>query len=134
MGNQGLDFLDSPKAVADRALVLDYLRTRARVSGDTAAVCAQKLVQDYEGKIRELSSEKIPAVVLPRIELHTRDVNGMRTEHVFRGEHSIYTFLTNDGLSDEEEVLLLIQDGICLYSALQSDHALTAEDMIGFFA
>lgn len=61
-----------------------------------------------------------------------RDVNGKRYRWSFKNEQQAYKACCED-ISEEDEILVVVQDGVCVYSALQSD-AITAEDLVGFFA
>lgn len=60
-----------------------------------------------------------------------RDSNGKRS--LLQGNASaIYEKLMNPGL-DDNEILLVTYDNICVYSALAND-PIDIEDLIGFFA
>ena len=60
-----------------------------------------------------------------------RDSNGKRS--LLQGNASaIYEKLVNPGL-DDNEILLVTYDNICVYSALAND-PIDIEDLIGFFA
>lgn len=61
-----------------------------------------------------------------------RDVNGKRYRWSFQNEQQAYKACVKD-ITEEDEILIVIQDGVCVYSALQSN-PITAEDLVGFFA
>lgn len=67
-----------------------------------------------------------------QIQITTRDTNGKRSIVDCNGRHAAMKYAQT--LTDEDEILIVSQDGMCLYSALQSDNALTADDLTGFFA
>ena len=67
------------------------------------------------------------------VEIYVRDING---------KHSIWQFDWSEGSSDfyqiaetsaEEEILLILFNGTCIYSQLASG-PITWEDVVGFFA
>ena len=62
----------------------------------------------------------------------TRDVNGKRTDHFLRWD-KVYSYVP-DNISDEDEILLVIVEGSCIYSGLWTVNLLTKEELIGFFA
>lgn len=78
------------------------------------------------------------AVTLPpaedTIRFHIRDCNGRRDILEFRNEAEVLRWAEEDMVEDDE-ILLITQGSICIYSGLQSDPMmkLTAEDLTGFF-
>lgn len=69
------------------------------------------------------------------ISVTIRDTNGVRSTSTFRGPNDLIKALVNDGwLTEQDEILIVGQDGMCLYSALCSIDALSVEDLIRFFS
>ena len=68
------------------------------------------------------------------IRIQTRDCNGKRETLEFSGPAAVYQWAESE-MTDEDEILVITQGNVCLYSGLQADPtmALTAEDVTGFF-
>ena len=65
-----------------------------------------------------------------------RDITGKRKEIYEQTPNLMYQSLLelyHSGLDDNDEILMVTQDHMCLYSALGNDHPITLEDLIGFF-
>ena len=62
----------------------------------------------------------------------TRDVNGKRTDHFLRWDN-VCSYVEST-FTDEDEILLVIVEGSCIYSELGSVDSLTVDDLTGFFA
>ena len=71
------------------------------------------------------------------ITITIRDINGARTifEYETRSEiiESLNDAIENSIITDEDEILLVTQDSMCLYSALSAPHPITIDDLTGFF-
>lgn len=63
----------------------------------------------------------------------TRDVNGKRNYHYLRWDNVCDYVKNEEGLHDEEILMVMVND-ICIYSALQDHKMLSWEALIGFFA
>lgn len=67
------------------------------------------------------------------VQVHTRDINGQRdTFHA--PEWDVCEVFSGEEFSEDLEIQMVFYDGACIYSALGSDHPITWEDLIGFFA
>lgn len=62
----------------------------------------------------------------------TRDINGRRTCHYLQWDEVCSYIDKNESLQDEE-ILMVIAGGVCVYSGLQHD-GIVWEDLVGFFA
>jgi hypothetical protein len=74
---------------------------------------------------------------MEEVAIVTRDVNGKRIKLEYLWEN-VCAFIRGHGglarnIHDDDEILLITIDGICVYSALTSP-AITWEDVTGFFA
>ena len=74
---------------------------------------------------------------MEEVTIITRDVNGKRTKLEYLWD-SICSFINGHGgieanIHDDDEILLILVDGICIYSGL-TDNPITWEDVSGFFA
>lgn len=69
------------------------------------------------------------------IRFHIRDCNGHRDILEFRNEAEVLRWAEKD-MSEDGEILLITQGGICIYSGLQADPTLTltSDDITGYFA
>lgn len=67
--------------------------------------------------------------------IHTRDCNGRRDIIECRNNDEVLHWAEEE-MSEEDEILLITQGGICIYSGLQADPTLTltSDDITGFFA
>lgn len=63
----------------------------------------------------------------------TRDVNGERNGHYLRWD-KVCDYINKDNSIREDEILLVLADGVCIYSGLQYDGELNWDDLVGFFA
>ena len=61
----------------------------------------------------------------------TRDINGLRTNHCLHWD-SVCTYI-QENFTDEDEIMLVIVEGACVYSYLSSNE-ITIGDLLGFFA
>lgn len=61
----------------------------------------------------------------------TRDINGKRESHFLRWD-KVCEYI-QENFTDEDEILLVIVEGSCVYSYLASD-SITRGDLLGFFA
>lgn len=66
------------------------------------------------------------------IDILVRDINGKRGTICRLSRSEIIDAIKED-ISDDDEILLVMQDGMCIYSALGSDHSITKDDLTGFF-
>ena len=62
----------------------------------------------------------------------TRDINGRRTEYHFDNQSQLASSHV-EIYDKEEEILLILWDGICIYNALNSEPIIW-EDIAGYFA
>lgn len=62
----------------------------------------------------------------------TRDENGKRTDHFLRWD-KVCSYVQKN-FTDEDEILLVIVEGTCIYSSLWTIDIMDLEDLIGFFA
>ena len=60
-----------------------------------------------------------------------RDINGRRTNHFLRWD-SAYDYIQSD-ITDEDEILLVIVEGACIYSSLSED-SISKFALLGLFA
>lgn len=68
------------------------------------------------------------------IEIYTRDINGKRNNITFSSWDDVYSYIDrNINDLEEEEILLITYDDICIYSQL-GNTPIDWEDVIGFFA
>ena len=63
----------------------------------------------------------------------TRDVNGKRNYHYLRWGN-VCSYIENDEALRDEEILMVMVNDICIYSALQDHKMLSWEALVGFFA
>lgn len=61
----------------------------------------------------------------------TRDCNGKRTNHCLHWD-SVCEYV-DETFTEEDEILLVIVEGTCIYSAL-SNEEIVVDDLTGFFA
>lgn len=64
-------------------------------------------------------------------EIHTRDINGNRSYH-YLDVDTAYDYI-REQLTDEDEILLVLREGTCIYSSLMAP-PITKEELMGFFA
>ena len=62
-----------------------------------------------------------------------RDVNGNRDIIEFDNEYAVYEWAWSGKVTKEDEILIVAQGNLCLYSALMATYVLTADDLTGFF-
>lgn len=70
--------------------------------------------------------------------IHTRDVNGKHILHKMPDISQVCEYidemlLSPNSSAGEEEILMVVVDGICIYSQLGND-PITWDDILGFFA
>ena len=63
----------------------------------------------------------------------TRDENGKRTEHYLRWDN-VCDYIDKHDFADEDEILLVIVEGTCIFSGLWTVNQLTWTELQGFFA
>lgn len=69
-----------------------------------------------------------------KISILVRDCHGRRKTLEFESRHQVLAWAEDeDKLTEEDEILIITQGNICLYSGLMSDSMLTADDITGFF-
>ena len=69
-----------------------------------------------------------------KITIIYRDVNGKREIIEFDNEASVLSFIDEENLSEEDEILIVAYGHLCLYSALTASYPLDIDDLTGFFA
>ena len=66
-----------------------------------------------------------------------RDDNGKRKEISHQTHtllyHALIDEIKNSQITEEDEVLLVIQDGMCLYCELGASYSITIDDLLAFF-
>ena len=68
------------------------------------------------------------------INILIRDINGKRTEYKFPNRENLIWFLNTESPNNEDEILLVIWDGKCIYNQLSTAFPILWEDIVGFFA
>ena len=69
------------------------------------------------------------------ISVTIKDANGVRSTSTFHRPNDLIKALVNDRwLTEQDEILVVGQDGMCLYSALCSINDLSIEDLVQFFS
>lgn len=63
----------------------------------------------------------------------TRDVNGKRNYHYLRWDNVCSYVENEEGLQDEEILMVMVND-ICIYSALGATFSLDWNEVVGFFS
>lgn len=99
------------------------------------AVCPACLRTLVNTALVMLDSAITPPFSEDAIRIHTRDCNGRRNVLKFRN-HADVLHWAEEEMSEDDEILLITQGGICIYSGLQADPTLTLtrDDITGFFA
>ena len=69
-----------------------------------------------------------------KIVIVSRDVNGKRTTILFDNEAAVLNWVQKGCLDEEDEILIVAQGNLCLYSALGADYPLSIDELTGFFA
>lgn len=64
-------------------------------------------------------------------EILTRDINGNTSNH-YIDMRGAYDYICEQ-LTDEDEILLVLREGVCIYSSLMAT-PITKEELMGFFA
>ena len=62
----------------------------------------------------------------------TRDTNGKRTDHFLHWD-KVCTYV-EDTFTEEDEILLVIVEGTCIYSGFGAVDPVCLDDLTGFFA
>lgn len=103
--------------------------TRFDIEVDSNASCfaPEGCIAETHKSPMELEESKEPISIL------VRDCNGKRTNLVFNTRNQILNWAEKYMLEDDE-ILVITQGNICLYSGLGSDIGLTCDDITGFFA
>ena len=63
----------------------------------------------------------------------TRDINGKRLEYHFDNQNQLASSHV-EIYDHEEEILLILWGGICIYNSIGTLHSATWEDVSGYFA
>ena len=64
----------------------------------------------------------------------TRDINGKRTDHFLRWD-DVCSYVDKNNFDDEnDEILLVIVEGTCIFSGLWTINQLSWDEITGFFA
>ena len=70
-----------------------------------------------------------------KIVILARDINGERNAYKFENRRALYEWVNSDKRPDNtDEILLVLQDGVCIYSQLMSPYPILWEDICGFYA
>ena len=64
--------------------------------------------------------------------IHTRDVNGLHEVHLLTWDE-VCSYVTSSKLTDEDEILMIVVEDSCIYSAIFGK-PITWDDVTGFFA
>lgn len=67
------------------------------------------------------------------IEIVTRDTNGKRLHHYLHWDYVCKYVNTNESIKNDE-ILLILVDGTCIYSAMWTVDILDWDSVTGFFA
>lgn len=67
-----------------------------------------------------------------KIFIVVRDINGKRDTFEFDNNYAVLSWADNY-LTEDDEILIVYQGNLCLYSGLQSSEWLTCDDLTGFF-
>ena len=62
----------------------------------------------------------------------TRDVNGKRSEHYLRWDN-VCEYIEHNDFTEDDEILLVIVEGTCIYSGLGAVDQLYWDEVTGFF-
>lgn len=65
------------------------------------------------------------------VSIETRDINGVRKQHILASSCVCNYILEH--LTDDDEILLVFEDGNCIYSQL-GHNPITRMELLGFFA
>jgi len=71
------------------------------------------------------------------VKIYIRDCNGKRCVMEYKSPEAFVECYNNDGSDfDDElyEILMVVYDGVCVFSGLMSGNRIIFEDLIGFFA
>lgn len=63
----------------------------------------------------------------------TRDINGKRLEHYLHWDR-VCSYVQESNFTEEDEILLVIVEGTCIYSGLWTVDNLSWDELTGFFA
>ncbi len=63
----------------------------------------------------------------------TRDENGKRTNHYMLWDR-VCSYVDDNDFGEEDEILLVIVEETCIYSALGTSFSLCWDEITGFFA
>ena len=72
-------------------------------------------------------------MIMEEVFVMTRDINGKRNWHYLRWD-SVCDYVNNNETLEDEEILIVMVNDICIYSALQGHGTLSWEALVGFFA
>lgn len=67
------------------------------------------------------------------ITIVTRDINGKRSIVEFENEAAVLRWVDEEGIGEDDEILIVSQGNLCLYSALGKVDPLCIDDLTGFF-
>lgn len=67
------------------------------------------------------------------VDIYMRDINGQRVIQTIPDMSLVCQFVEELENRDEEEILMVVVDGICIYSQL-GNNPITWDDITGFFA
>lgn len=62
----------------------------------------------------------------------TRDCNGKRTEHYLRWDN-VCSYVDKNDFNEDDEILLVIVEGTCIFSGLWTVNQLCWDEITGFF-
>ena len=72
-------------------------------------------------------------MLMEEVFVMTRDINGKRNYHYLRWDN-VCSYVEQDEALGDEEILIVMINDICIYSALQDHKMLSWEALVGFFA
>lgn len=125
------DFLKEISLMIDDCIANGGTFFDAQIDSDVICFC-----MDDDDAPGNASSEATPSLDVSAenpVTMLVRDCNGKRYTLTFTNISQILHWADEDMLEDDE-VLLITQGNICIYSGLQGDTMLTCDDITGFFA
>lgn len=66
------------------------------------------------------------------ITIVTRDCNGRWETAEMEGNYAAMKYA--ESLIDDDEIMFVLWNGVCIYSAMMTENAMTPEELTGFFA
>ena len=102
-------------------------------SDDTVDSLVTKYTEAHEKFIESREHVGLDPIDTSHIYIWTRDINGKRTKLFYIGNDSVLQAINEGRIAEEDEVLIVSVDGMCVYSALGEEQSLTLDELTGFF-